>query len=304
MKAPFWDHVEELRKTLLRCLFSIGVGFLLCLLAYKPLLHFLIQPLQSSQWTETSIVRKKLTNSTQQDQVVHLTPDMMVAPSFANESIKQNASTYVVPAGQSIVIDIVQNGSKLILTSPLEGISTVVKLSFWFGLAGSSPLWIWSILRFISPALSINKQRLLLKAFFLTIALFGLGVYVAYRLTIPLANAYFMHFNRELGINLWSLSSYLEYTIILMLGNGLAFEGGAILLLLVQGGVISQNTMRKYRRHAIVGIFLLSAILTPPDVLSQILLAVPLICFYELAILYANWLDLKNKNEEKIAFDN
>jgi sec-independent protein translocase protein TatC len=105
--------------------------------------------------------------------------------------------------------------------------------------------------------------------------------------TIPAANSYLLLFNANLGLNLWTLSNYLDYTFLLLIGNGIAFEIGLILLFLVHLGVVSAEFLASKRRHFIVIAFILAALLTPPEVMSQILLAIPLIGLFEASIFYA-----------------
>jgi sec-independent protein translocase protein TatC len=114
-----------------------------------------------------------------------------------------------------------------------------------------------------------------------------MGCGVAYYLTIPLSNQYLMVFNASIAQNMWGLSEYLDYTFTLMLAHGFAFECGVLLFICVHLGILKASTLVSYRRYAIFGAFVLGALLTPPDVFSQVMLALPLIGFYEIAIWYA-----------------
>ena len=124
---------------------------------------------------------------------------------------------------------------------------------------------------------------------FLSLSLLFLfaGFLFAFFLTIPIANHYLMSFNEEIGVNLWAFANYLDYTIILLLAHGLAFEICVVLLFLVHFGFLTAEKMRAKRSFFAVGAFILSAVLTPPDVLTQLMLAFPLIFLYEVAIFYA-----------------
>jgi sec-independent protein translocase protein TatC len=179
------------------------------------------------------------------------------------------------------------NGAPLIILNPLEGMIATFKMCFWCGLTATSFIWIFFLIRFIAPALKPNERKMIFPIL-LTQSVFLLaGLGFARILTIPIANEYLKAFNADLGINQWNLSLYLDYTIGLLLANGFAFQLGGLLFTLIQYGVISYQTLIKWRRVNIVTIFIISAILTPPDVLTQLLMAFPLMGLYELAIIVA-----------------
>jgi sec-independent protein translocase protein TatC len=128
----------------------------------------------------------------------------------------------------------------------------------------------------------------------LCIAFLLFGLLFAYYVTIPLANQFLYAFNLSIGENLWSASLYLDYTVVLLLANALAFELCAVLLLCVHYGVISSRWLQAKRRYIYVAIFVVAAVLTPPDVLTQLLLAIPLVIFYEMIVVYARWKALRS----------
>lgn len=178
-------------------------------------------------------------------------------------------------------------GIPLIVLGPLEGMATVFKVCFWVALAGTSPIWAYFILQFILPALRKNERTSVFVFASTSLLLLLLGGAFAYLITIPFANRYLAAFNSVLGTNMWTLSHYIDYTLILFLGHLVAFELCLILLFLVHMGTLSAEWLREKRRYMIVFAFILGAILTPPDILTQFMLAIPLIILYEVAILYA-----------------
>lgn len=192
----------------------------------------------------------------------------------------------------------------LVLLGPLEGVGIALKTSFWIGLLATSPLWLFFLIHFIRPALRTDEKRLLLPFIIVSFAFIAIGCCFAYFVTIPLANSYLKAFNQSLGENLWSLSAYLDYTFFLLLANGLAFELCAIGIFAVQLNLISAEMLIRWRRSAIVMAFIIGALLTPPDILTQILLAVPLICLYEGVILYARLNALRAKANHRATENN
>jgi sec-independent protein translocase protein TatC len=125
----------------------------------------------------------------------------------------------------------------------------------------------------------------------------SLGCLFAYTITLPIANQYLQSFNATIGMNLWSLGNYLDYTLFLLMANGIAFEFGALGIFAVHLQYLSAETLIQNRRFAILGAFILAALLTPPDILTQFMLAIPLISLYEALILYAKMKRLRqNQN--------
>ena len=131
--------------------------------------------------------------------------------------------------------------------------------------------------------------------FSLTPLLFLLGAAVAFYLVMPMAWHFFISFETTGNPDAISValeakvSEYLGLVIALILAFGLCFELPILLLVLAMAGLISSNQLKQYRRHAIVLIFLVAAILTPPDLVSQIALGVPMVLLYELSILIIHW---------------
>lgn len=177
--------------------------------------------------------------------------------------------------------------SQLIILSPTEGLTTTFKLAFWVGLMGTSPMWLYQFLSFITPALTKKEKYCLFPFCFFSIFFFLIGILFCYHVTLPFSNSYLNYFNQQIGLNYWSLSNYIDYTVVLFLGNGLAFEGISLLFCMVHWGLLSPRTLKDKRRYFIVFSLILGAFLTPPDILTQLLLALPLIGCYELAILYS-----------------
>lgn len=177
--------------------------------------------------------------------------------------------------------------SRLILLGPLDGMAIAFKTSLWVGTAITSPFWMLILFRFISPALKQNEKIVLTLFIFFSLAFFTMGAAFAFYVTIPLSNLLFSSFNSEIGLNMWSLGHYLDYTLFLLLANGLAFEVGVIGLFSVHLGIVEGGTLIKHRRKAILGAFVLGALLTPPDVVTQVILAIPLVVLYEGLIKYS-----------------
>jgi sec-independent protein translocase protein TatC len=178
-------------------------------------------------------------------------------------------------------------GTPLFLFSPAEGFIAVFRLSFWLGLLGSSPFWLGSLIRFFLPGLRGSEKKWLPAFILLSILFIGIGMFLCLIGTLPLATEYLFTFNQTIGSNLWGFGAYLDFVLMLLFAHGCAFEMGAVLFFLIHIGAISGETLAKKRRHAIVASLIIGAVLTPPDVLTQLCIALPLMGFYECAILYS-----------------
>jgi sec-independent protein translocase protein TatC len=289
--ANFWDHVEELRHTFLQSLLIIFLGFILAFYFYEPLVNFLTLSWQKTQLTSSTpikqvIKRERLINSTSQP-INYAVPQEASAILISEGVESLHFPFYRLQPIQYIEYSLPERETQLVLLSPLEGLLIAFKVCLWVSVALTSPFWIYLVLKFVMPGLN-QQERLIIIPFILnSIAAIAIGTSLAYYGTIPLTNFYLESFNATIGKNLWSLSEYIDYTLIIFLGHTIAFELCLILLFMVHFRLLSAEWLISKRRYMIVTAFILGALLTPPDVLTQLLLALPLVGIYELAILYA-----------------
>lgn len=274
--ATFWEHVEELRKTLIYTFCFIILGMCICVAYQDPLISILTSPLQQLERFEHE--GNPLKKEQIQIERIHNIGDQPV----------RYQNTELAP-GSYIDREKALPTMRLTLLSPVEGFLAALKIAFYFGLLLTSPLWGFMILKFVSPALKGYEKKIALPFLALSLLFICLGMSGAYFITIPIANEYFFNFNHSIGLNLWSMSSYLDYTFLLMFSHGIVAECGLILFTCVHYGWITAEQMIPMRRYVIVATFILGALVTPPDVLSQVIVAIPLIIFYELGILYARF---------------
>lgn len=288
LPAPLWSHLEELRTALIRSVVAIAIGTALCLCLYQPLFSFLTFPFsQPGALAHEMVHTQKITNHGM-GEVFYTLPSgaSLLNLSRAEKQINP-PDAYAIAPGGFIEFSESKPVNQLVIFGPVDGIMIVLKTSFWGGFVLSSPLWLFFIFQFIAPGLYPTERKYLTPFLFISIGFIGLGMAFAYLVTIPIANQFLLMINNQIGQNLWSVSHYLDYTVNLMLANGLAFESVALLGFLVSTGFLSTHLLTMYRKHVYVAIFIISAVLTPPDVLTQLLLAFPLIGLYECVIGYS-----------------
>jgi sec-independent protein translocase protein TatC len=189
---------------------------------------------------------------------------------------------------------------RLIYTSPAEAFTTYLKLSFYTSLFFSFPVFASQFYLFLSPGLYKNEKKNILLILFFSSFLFLIGALIAYYFILPMAIEFFASFEIQgsagsLSIQLEArISEYLNLVTNLLFGFGIAFQLPILLLFLIRLGLLSANDLRKKRRYWIVAIFVIAAVLTPPDVLSQVSLAIPMLFLFEVVILIG-----KNFNNKK-----
>ena len=175
--------------------------------------------------------------------------------------------------------------------SPPEAFLVSLRLSILVGLIVSLPLILYFISRFLLPALKPREKRYLLPAFLFGGGLFFAGVLFAYAVVLPLGLRFFWSYTLKLGINPeWTLENYISLAGRIFLGFGLVFELPVVILLLAALRIIDHRTLRRKRPYVVVGILVLAALLTPPDVVTQIMMALPLLILFEICVLLARLL--------------
>ena len=301
--ASLWGHVEELRKSGLKALAVIVIGIIICFFCHKPLIDLLTAPLRNDHpSTETvhteRLEQMRVLNQTNNSYLFTLPEGAIPQVSLNPEIQKLSQNTFQIPPGKELLYyKPADPDSNLFILGPLDGLFIAMKVSIWIGFLGTAPIWVLILLRFIAPALRREEKKLLIPFLLSSMVAIICGITFAFFVTVPIANQYLSAFNQQIGTNLWSLQNYLDYTLFLMLANGFAFETGAVGVFLIRLGMISAEPMIAKRRHAIVGSFILGALLTPPDILTQFMLAIPLILIYEALILYAKVHASQPKNQ-------
>jgi len=187
----------------------------------------------------------------------------------------------------------------LIYTQLYEAFFTRIKVAFFGGAFIGFPIIATQIWLFVAPGLYRSEKRALLPFLVATPVLFLLGAALAYYFVFPFAWRFFASFQDPTGGGgvpielLPRVSEYLDLVMKLIFAFGITFEMPVLLTLLAKVGIISSSGLRRYRRYAWVGMFVIAAILAPPDVITQTGLALPLIGLYEISIIAAKLVETK-----------
>ena len=191
------------------------------------------------------------------------------------------------------LLDKLPTGGHLVATQVASPFFTPMKLAFCVALMGSMPWLLYQLWAFVAPGLYKREKRLALPLLASALALFYAGCAFAYFIVLP-AVLTFLNKVTPPGVAMMTdISAYLDFVLAIFLAFGISFELPVALVILVLLGWVTPAQLREWRGYAIVGIFFVAAILTPPDVVSQLLLALPMIALYELGILAARMIASK-----------
>ena len=187
---------------------------------------------------------------------------------------------------EQVLVDFPHYRQALITNSPMGVFSVIINICVLGGVLMSLPFWLFFLGQFVAPALTAREKGLLVPTALSAFALFLGGAAFGYYLLAPSTIRVAFELNELMGYTvLWTADKYYSLLMWVVLGMGAAFEFPLLIVLANYMGLIEVATLRKYRRHAIVVIFIIAAVVTPtPDPLNQCIFAVPLIVLYEISI--------------------
>lgn len=246
-KAPFTEHLEELRKRLITCFIAVGVGFVLTYAFKEELYKILLGPL----------------------------PDLLTS-----------------------------DRDSMVFTHLTEPFFTYLKVAGLSGIMLAAPVIFYQFWMFVAPGLYAQERKLLLPVVCLSSFFFIGGALFGYFVVFPLGFKFFLGFTTETIRPMLSMKEYLSFSAKLLLAFGIAFELPLVLTFLARLGIVSVDFLKKNRKYAILLFFVVGAILTPPDVISQVMMAIPLMLLYELSIWGAKIFGKKASKEDEEDIDN
>ncbi len=188
----------------------------------------------------------------------------------------------------------------LIYTGPMDKFVAHIKLSFLCGVLISCPFWLYQVWKFVVPGL-YEKERKYSVGFILTgTGLFMLGSAFAYFVVLPMAFHFLMTFGGDVDKPMISIEQYMGFFIQMCLMFGLAFEMPLVLVVLGLLGIVSHAFLKEKRRYAIMALAILCAIITPPDLMSMLMMLGPMICLYEVAVVLVGIFERKKEAAARV----
>ena len=196
------------------------------------------------------------------------------------------------------LLSVLPDGSHAIYTTLPEGFFTRMHIAFVAGVFVSSPAIFYQVWAFIAPGLYEEEKRSIIPVAVMSAFFFISGGAFCYFVVFPNAFAFFMSYATDTIVAMPKISDYLSFVLKLILAFGLVFEMPLFAFFLARMGIITAELMRRVRRYAILAIFIVAAILSPPDVVSQLLMAAPMLVLYEVSIFVAAGFGKKPAKEE------
>lgn len=307
----FLEHLEDLRWVLIKSLAAGGMAMVVCFFAGNYVFQVLEWPLKRAPLVggrDAQVVRFMI--GTNQLGVYHVgTNDVFSSLIGTNHYVRVD----LVPltSGTNTVLGVtVQPESKAPSTgeSPIDIVSlgpaaafvVATKIAFYGGLVIASPFIFYFIGNFVFPALKIHEKKYIYRGLGFGIGLFLAGVCFCYFVMMPMALAVSAKYAEWFGFkaNQWRAEEYIAFVCKFMLGMGLGFEMPVVILTLVKIGLLNYQILKSARRYVIVIAFVLGAVLTTPEVITQILMAVPLLFLYEVSVWVAWYWERQEKKRE------
>ncbi|OCL82772.1 twin-arginine translocase subunit TatC [Arcobacter porcinus] len=190
-------------------------------------------------------------------------------------------------------------GTSMIAVEIQETFFTAMKVAFFAGFILSLPVIFWQLWLFLAPGLYDHEKKLVIPFVFFATLMFLMGASFAYYIVVPIGFDFLIAFGNSVVSVLPSIGKYVGFFTKLMIGFGIAFELPVITFFLAKIGLVDDAMLKGFFRYAVVLIFIIAAILTPPDVISQVLMAVPLILLYGVSIYIAKVFNPAQKEDEE-----
>jgi len=305
----FLEHLEDLRWVLIKSLVALGVAFIVCLVACDKVIEVLEYPLKRAHVSyrkETQVVTFLF--GTNRLGVFQLPPSERHLFDFGSnqfvtfhvEPISQGTDTNLFLLGMRKDSDSTE-AERLIMpivsTTPAGAFIVAVQVAIYAGVIISSPFILYFIASFVFPALKMKERKYVYRGLFYSVGLFMSGVTFCYFALMPIALSASVRYTTWMGFSAtwWQAEGYISFVSKFMLGMGLGFEMPVILLVLVKIGILNYSILSKARRYVLVINFFLGAILTTPEIITQLLMALPLQVLFEITIWIAWYWEWKEK---------
>jgi sec-independent protein translocase protein TatC len=307
----FWGHVQDLRVALIRSAIAIGVALLLCLLLDSRLVAILEYPLRRMTMFEHPKPTVALEIGSTLFGPFEVTRDQFPAlpPGGAPHPVYRLGTAAV---GGQQVLTLVPDPTassenpvqvRLLNLSPAEAFFVAFHVAIYGALALSSPFWIYFLGGFIFPALNARERRVMGPWLAWSVVLFFTGVLSTYFLLLPVALRASVKYSSLLGFSAtdWRADEYVSFVGKFLLGMGVGFQFPLVVLFLVKLGLVTHRQLAHYRRHVVVLSLIIGALLTTPEPVTQIAMAIPLCLLYEICIWVAWYWDWRDRRSGKTA---
>lgn len=300
----FLEHLEDLRWVLMKCAATVAVTFMACLLGSPTLVKVLTHPLKKAN-IHNSEQGGTATLLIGTNRVGTLLLDTNKPNLFGTNRILEilpvqmgtNLVLSLQPAANQKPVAGAAGGINLVNLGPASAFMLAFQMAIYGGIALASPFLFYFIGQFVFPALKMKERKYSFLGLGFGIGLFTVGITFCYFLLMPVALKASVQYSEWMGFqaDTWRAEEYITFVSKFLLGMGLGFEMPVVLLVLVKIGVLDYKKLAGFRRYMIVVCLLMGAVLTTPEVITQILMAVPLYILYEISIWIAWYWERKDR---------
>jgi len=309
------DHLEELRMRLILAILGLVVGTIICLFFGRRIIAFIEGPYNRIMegYTEKKVEEFQTPWTYLSDtfftNLLHAIDSDPNAPqidpnavTFAQKIYSDTVTTLAEDPNYTEAIGSVHSSAsgKLVVLAPADPFIGFMKISLISGLIVSSPWVFYHLWMFIAAGLYANERRYVRIAVPFSTALFVIGALFFLFVVAPISLRFFLGFGNYIGVaSSWTFQKYISFVTILMLVFGLGFQTPIAIFVINRTGLVSIKSLKKSRKYVIIAMFALAALATPPDVISQITLAIPLYALFELGILLSWFAERKKKLQDE-----
>lgn len=294
----FLEHLEDFRWVLIKCVVTLALAMLVCLIGANYVIGIIKWPLSqarvrfpgTNQIVSVSFGTNHIGNyplTPEQQQILGTGSNRFAVVRI--EPIKLGTNQVLgwsVSDDKDALADMERMHIDLVNLAPAGGFFVAFQVAFYGGMVLSAPIILYFIAEFVFPALHFKERKYIYRALFIGGGLFAVGVSFCYFILMPVALAASQIYSQWLGLGAyqWRAEEYISFVCKFMLGMGLGFELPVVILTLVKIDILSYRTLRSMWRYMIVINLILGALLTTPEVITQVLMAGPLYMLYEITV--------------------
>jgi sec-independent protein translocase protein TatC len=312
----FLEHLEDLRWVLIKSLIAAGVAMIACFFGANHLFKVLKWPLDHAGGGFSGVQVIRIMLGTNQLHVHRIagTNDAWAAVAGTNLVVRMDVVPLIPSTNQGTVSQpmlglkvqpedekVLENKTLIDLRSlgPVGPFVVATKMALYGGLVIASPFIFYFVGNFVFPALRMREKKYVYRGLFFGVGLFLTGISFCYFILMPLALRVSVEYAEWFGFKAdqWRVEEYISFVCKFMLGMGLGFETPVLILTLVKLGVLNYRMLAGARRYVIVISFILGAILTTPEVITQVLMAIPLMILYEISVWIAWYWERRERKQ-------
>lgn len=310
----FLEHLEDLRWVLIKCIAAAGVAMIGCFFGGNYVVKVLTLPLKRAPVEKVGKEQRVrvLLGTNHLGTFRVSTNDPLTSIAGTNQYVRLEIVPITIGTNIALGVNVIAESKPppdrdlpipLTTLGPAAAFVVATKIAFYGGLAIASLPIFYFVAQFVFPALKMREKKYVYTGLAFGFGLFATGIAFCYFVLMPVALAVSAQYSEWFGFEVtqWRAEEYISFVCKFMFGMGLGFEMPVIILTLVRMGILDYRMLKAARRYVIVIAFVLGAILTTPEVITQILMAIPLLVLYEISVWIAWYWERQDKKRKQAA---